>query len=87
MITEILLGSGSAKSTSTLSFIKASIAIILTSSTALLTSIVILITNEYISKLKSRYTKLRDWLKFITILYGFIYYNSTLKESMIDQKN
>ena len=51
------------------------------SSTALLTSLAILITNEYISKLKIRYTKLRDWINVITLLY-----EKTLKESMIDKK-
>ena len=68
IITEILIGSGSAISTSTMSLINPSIGIVLTSSTALLTSLAILITNEYISKLKLRYTKLRDWINFITIL-------------------
>ena len=60
IITEILVGSGSAISTSTMSIINPSIGVVLTSSTALLTSLAILITNEYISKLKLRYTKLRD---------------------------
>ena len=78
-ITEILIGSGSAISTSTRSLINPSIGIVLTSSTALLTSIAILITNEYISKLKIRYTKLRDWINVITLLY-----ETTLKESMIE---
>ena len=55
--------------------------IILTSSTALLTSFAILITNEYISKLKLRYTKLRDWINFITLLH-----EKTLKQSMVDKK-
>ena len=55
--------------------------IVISSSTALLTSITILITNEYISKLKIRYTKLRDWINVITLLY-----EKTLKESMIDKK-
>ena len=50
IITEILIGSGSAISTSTISIINPSIGIVLTSSNALLTSIAILITNEYISK-------------------------------------
>ena len=68
IITEILLGSGSAISTSTKSLINPSIGIVLTSSTALLTSIAILITNEYISKLKITYTKLRDWINVITLL-------------------
>ena len=56
--------------------------IIISSSTALLTSLAILITNEYISELKIRYTKLRDWINVITLLY-----KKTLKESMIDKKN
>ena len=81
IITEILVGSGSAISTSTMSIINPSIGIVLTSSTALLTSLAILITNEYISKLKLRYTKLRDWINFITILY-----EKTLNQSMIDKK-
>ena len=69
IITEILVGSRSAIGTSTTSLINPSVGIVLTSSTALLTSLAILITNEYISKLKLRYTKLRDWINFITILY------------------
>ena len=79
-ITEILIGSGSAIGTSTMSLGNPSIGIVLTSSTALLTSIAILITNEYISKLKIRYTKLRDWINVNTLLY-----EKTLKESMIDK--
>ena len=55
--------------------------IIISSSTALLTSIAILITNEYISKLKIRCTKLRDWINVITLLY-----EKTLQESMNDKK-
>ena len=81
IISEILIGSGSAISTSTMSLINPSIGIVLTSSTALLTSLAILITNEYISNLKLRYTKLRDWIIFITILY-----EKTLNQSMIDKK-
>ena len=38
-------------------------------------------TNEYISKLKIRYTKLKDWINVITLLY-----EKTLKQSMIDKK-
>ena len=64
-----------------MSLINPSIGIVLTSSTALLTSLAILITNEYISKLKLRYTKLRDWINFITNLY-----EKTLNQSMIDKK-
>ena len=82
IFTEILIGSGSAISTSTMSLINPSIGILLTSTTALLTSLAILITNEYISKLKLRYTKLRGWINFFTILY-----EKTLGQSMVDKKN
>ena len=81
IITEILIGSGSAIGTSTMGLINPSVGFVISSSTALLTSIAILITNEYISKLKIRYTKLRDWINVITLLY-----EKTLKESMIDKK-
>ena len=81
IITEILVGSGSAISSSAMSIVNPSIGIVLTSSTALLTSLAMLITNEYISKLKIRYTKLRDWINFITLLY-----EKTLSQSMIDKK-
>ena len=80
IITEILIGSGSAIGSSAMSLINPGAGIIISSSTALLTSIAILITNEYISKLKIRYTKLRDWINVITLLY-----EKTLKESMIDK--
>ena len=81
IITEILIGSGSAITSSTFSLINPSIGIPIASCSALLTSIAILITNEYISKLKIRYTKLRDWINVITLLY-----EKTLKESIIDKK-
>ena len=54
IISEFLIRSGSAISTSTMSLISPSIGIVLTCSTALLTSLAILITNEYISNLKLR---------------------------------
>ena len=82
IITEILIGSGSAISTSATSLINPSVGIVLISSTALLTSVAILITNEYVSKLKICYTKLRDWINVITLLY-----EKTLKESLIDKKD
>ena len=69
IITELLIGSGSANSTSTMSLINPSLGLLLTSSTALITSLAILITNEYISILKLRYTKLREWINFFIILY------------------
>ena len=81
IITEILVGSGSAIGSSAMSLINPGAGIIISSSTALLTSIAILITNEYISKLKIRYTNLRDWINVIILLY-----EKTLKESMIDKK-
>ena len=81
LITEILLGTGPAVITSTMSLINPSIGIVWTSSTALLTSIAILITNEYFSEVKIRYTKLRHWVNIITLLY-----ERTLKESMTDEK-
>ena len=81
IITEFLIGSGSAITSSTFSLINPSIGIPIASCSALLTSLAILITNEYISKLKLRYTKLRAWINFITILY-----EKTLNQSMIDKK-
>ena len=81
IITEILVGSGSAIGSSAMSMINPGAGIIISSSTALLTSIAILLANEYISKLKIRYTKLRDWINVNTLLY-----EKTLKESMIDKK-
>ena len=76
-----MIGSGSAISSSTIGLINAGAGIIISSSTALLTSIAILITYEHISKLKIRYTKLRDWINVITLLY-----ENTLKQSMVDKK-
>ena len=78
VITEILIGSGSVISTSTMSFLNPSIGILLTS-TAFLTSLAILITKENISKLNLRYTKPREWTNFITISN-----EKTLKKSMVD---
>ena len=81
IITEILIGAGSAVGSSSMVLINSGAGIVISSSTALLTSIAILITNEYISKLKIRYTKLRDWINVITLLY-----EKTLEQSMIDKK-
>ena len=47
----------------------------------MLTSIAILITNGYESKLKIRYIKLRDWINVITLLY-----EETFKTSVVDKK-
>ena len=81
IIREILIGSGSAIGTSTMSLIYPSIGEVLTSSSALLISVAILIANEYISKLKIRYVKLRGWINVITLLY-----EKTLEQSMVDKK-
>ena len=80
IITEILVGSASAGGSSTMGLTNPGAGVIISSSTALLTSIAILITNEYISKLKIRYTKLRDWINVITLLY-----EKTFKQSMVDK--
>ena len=69
IITELIVGSASAVSSTAMGLINLGAGIIVSSSTALLTSIAILITNEYISKLKIRYTKLRDW---INVLYCYM---------------
>ena len=82
IITEALVGSASTISSSKMGLINPCAGIIISSSTALLTSIAILITNEYFSKMKIRYTKLRDWINVITLLY-----EKTLKESMVVKKN
>ena len=82
IITEIIVGSASAIGSSTMGLTNPGAGIVISSSTALLTSIAILITNEYIGKLKIRYTKLRDWINVFTLLY-----ENTLKQSMIDKKN
>ena len=81
IITALLVGSGSAKGSSTMGLINPSVGIVISSSTAQLISIAILITNGYISKLKIRYTKLRDWINVVTLLY-----EKTLKQSMVDKK-
>ena len=67
IITEILIGLGRATGSSTMGLINPGAGNISSSSTALLTSIAMLITNHYISKLKIRHTKLRDWINVITL--------------------
>ena len=81
IITEILIGSGLAISSSTLGLISPGAGIIISSSTTLLTSFSVLITNEYISNLKIRYTQLRDWINVIILIY-----EKTLKTSTVDKK-
>ena len=81
IVTEIMSGSASTISSSTMGLINPGAGIIISRSTALLTSIDILITNEIMSKLKIRYTKLPDWVNVITLLC-----DKTLKTSMIDKR-
>ena len=81
IVTEILVGGGSTIGTSTMGLINPSVGNIASSTTAFLTSIAILITNEYISKLKIKYTKLRYWVNVIILLC-----EKTLKQSMIVKK-
>ena len=59
IITELLTESTPATSSSTMGLINPGADDNFSSSTALLTSMAVLITNEYISKLKIKYTKLR----------------------------
>ena len=54
VITEFLIGSGSAIGSSTMGLINPGAGIIISSSTAILNSIAILFTNEYFSNLKIR---------------------------------
>ena len=44
-------------------------------------SVAVLFTNEYFSKLKSRYQKLRDHIRMIKLLY-----EKNLKKSLLDRK-
>ena len=81
IFTEILVGSTSAVGSSTMGLNNPGAGIIISSSTALLTSIAILITNEYISKLKTRDTKLRDGINVI-----ISFFEKTLKQSMVNKK-
>ena len=81
IITEILVGAGSAVGISSMLLINPSAGVVVSSGAALITSIAILITNEYISNIKTRDTKIRDWINVITL-----FYEKTLKESMIDKK-
>ena len=60
-------------------FLNEKMLLLRSSGTALLTSIVILLTDEYISKLKTRYNKLRDWTNVIGLLY-----EKAQKQYMVD---
>ena len=75
-----MVGGGSTITSSALSKFNPTAGIVISSSTALLTSIAILITNEHISKVKIRYTKLGDWIAIINL-----FYEKTLKTFMVDK--
>ena len=75
------MGPVSTKSSCTLAILIPSARIIISSGTALLTSKVVLITKEYISKLKIGFTNIRDWMNVITLPF-----EKTVKQSMLDKK-
>ena len=81
IITEKLIESASAVSSSTQDLINPSAGMFFSCSTAILTSIAAVITNEYISILKICYTRQRDWINVLTLLL-----KKTLKTSMVDKK-
>ena len=81
-VIEMLVGSASTVGFSTMGFNNPGVVIIISSSTALLASIAILLTNEYISKLEIQYIKLRDCINVITLLF-----EKTLKRSLVDKKS
>ena len=77
LIGSVGLGVGSGLTVSGL----APVGIMCASSISFLSSLSTLNTNEYFSKLKMRYTKLKDWINVITLLYG-----KTSKNSMVDKE-
>ena len=66
---------------STLAIFNQRVGLVISSSTALLTSIARLMTSQYLSKLKILYSKTRNWIMVIRRLYG-----RTLKTSMVYEK-
>ena len=81
IMTEILIGFASTFSSSTIGLISTGAGNSFSSNTALLTSVAILFTNKYVSKLKIRYTTLTYWINVITLLY-----KKSLKQSMLNKK-
>ncbi len=82
-ILEILTGASGVivGSTLTATGVGATIGVPIAGVSAFIASIATLITNEYLSKRKARYTKLRDHINMITLLY-----EKTLTKSMMDKK-
>ena len=83
IVSEIFIGSvglsvGSGLTISGLALV----GIMCASNISFLSSISTLSTSEYFSKLRIRYTKLRDWINVITLLD-----EKTFKQSMIDKNN
>ena len=81
IITEILIRSASTINSSTLAVKNFSAGAIVSISTNLLASIAMLITDEYISKWKIRFTKLPDCINLFTLLY-----EKTLRQSLVEKK-
>ena len=81
IITEILFGYASKVKSSTMGLTNSGAGIIMSCGAALMTSMAIIKTNEYISKSKLRYTKPRDWINVFTLLY-----EKALEQSMVDRK-
>ena len=86
IITEKLLGSASTVSSNTLSILNSGLGVIISTSSALSTSIAILITTEYLLKSKIRYTKVRDWVNLITLLYEKSLIKSMIVKKFVDKK-
>ena len=81
-VLEISTGaSGVVGSTLTATGVGATIGVPIAGVSAFIASIATLITNEYLSKRKTRYTKLRDHVNMITLLY-----EKTLTKSMMNKK-
>ena len=66
---EISFRSASTTNSSTLSILNSGVGVIYSSSSAVLKSFAILITNEYISKSKRIFTILGDWINVTSLLY------------------
>ena len=81
-VLEVLAGaSGFAVGTAlSVTGVGASIGVPIAGVSSFLVSVAVLLTNEYMSKMQTRYTKLRDHISMITLLY-----EKTLKNSMIDK--